>query len=151
MKNRERSQSTIEYLILMAMTASVVWIFCRPQGPMEKTVNEGFCRFFPPRYIPPPISAEDDPGLGRKLKRRRKEGGAVTDPAKEHRPLFSPFLPDLRGEEPQKSLKIDPLVSKNKGNDFVFKQSSGAKFIYNPSEVAKSSDSIEDPQFVLSP
>ena len=40
MKRNEKSQSATEYLLLMGMVVSAIWMFCRPEGPLFNIVNE---------------------------------------------------------------------------------------------------------------
>ena len=40
MNKREKSQSSVEYLLLMSMVVSAIWIFCRSEGPGAKLIND---------------------------------------------------------------------------------------------------------------
>src|SRR5262245_9294415 len=42
MAKNQKSQSSLEYLLLMAMVVSAIWMFCRPEGPLEDILNKQF-------------------------------------------------------------------------------------------------------------
>ena len=63
MKRSEKSQSTLEYLLLMGMVVVALWMFCRQGGPLFNYVNENPGGGGPPGGppgTPPPVSNPPD-------------------------------------------------------------------------------------------
>ena len=59
----EKSQSTTEYLLLMSMVVSAIWLFCKPGGPLLNNVlpnlfnDTGAIVDYPPITIPPTLTS----------------------------------------------------------------------------------------------